>query len=138
MLGFPLAVLYKFIDDQGIYLAALITYYGFLSLFPLLLLLASALGFALRNDEELRQQILDSTLSQFPVIGEQLRDPQGLQGAHGHRHRRPHRHLRRTRRRPGAAARDEHRVGRAPEPATERVEGPPPQRAAAHAAASPS
>src|SRR3712207_8946604 len=33
--GFPLAVVYKFVDDQGTYLAALITYYGFLSLFPL-------------------------------------------------------------------------------------------------------
>jgi membrane protein len=79
--GFPLAVAYKFFDDQGVYLAALMTYYGFLSLFPLLLLLASLLGFALRNDEDLRQEILDSTLSQFPVIGEQLRDPSGLEGS---------------------------------------------------------
>ena len=78
--GFPLAVTYKFVDDQGIYLAALITYYGFLSLFPLLLLLASGLGFALRNDEHLLQQILDSAIGQFPVIGDQLNDPQGLQG----------------------------------------------------------
>jgi membrane protein len=36
--GVPVAVIYKFADDQGNYLAALITYYGFLSLFPLLLL----------------------------------------------------------------------------------------------------
>jgi YihY family inner membrane protein len=79
-LGFPLAVTYKFFDDQGIYLAALITYYGFLSLFPLLLLLASILGFALRDNDDLRRQILDSAISQFPVIGDQLRDPQGLQG----------------------------------------------------------
>jgi membrane protein len=80
VLGFPLAVLYKFVDDQGMYLAALITYYGFLSLFPLLLLLASVLGFVLRDNPELRAEILDSTISQFPVIGDQLRDPQGLQG----------------------------------------------------------
>ena len=46
--GFPLAVVYKFAEDQGPYLAALITYYGFLALFPLLLLLASILGFVLR------------------------------------------------------------------------------------------
>ena len=45
--GFPVAVIYKFFEDQGPYLAALITYYGFLSLFPLLLLLASVLGFVL-------------------------------------------------------------------------------------------
>ena len=69
--GFPLAILYKFHDDQGIYLAALIAFYGFLSLFPLLLLLTSMLGFALQNDPELQRRILDSTLSQFPVIGDQ-------------------------------------------------------------------
>jgi len=40
-------VLYKFVDDQGSYLAAQITYYGFLSLFPLLLLLTSVLGLKL-------------------------------------------------------------------------------------------
>src|ERR1700754_4388080 len=81
VVGFPLAVAYKFADDQGVYLAALMTYYGFLSLFPMLLLLASVLGYALRNDEQLRQQILDSTLSQFPVIGDQLRQPSGLEGS---------------------------------------------------------
>src|SRR5688572_866437 len=43
--GYPIAVIYKFFDDQGTYLAALITFYGFLSLFPLLLLLSSILGF---------------------------------------------------------------------------------------------
>jgi membrane protein len=82
-LGFPLAVVYKFSEDQGPYLAALITYYGFLSLFPLLLLLASVLGFVLQNDPELQRQILDSTLSQFPVIGEQLGEPSGLRGSVG-------------------------------------------------------
>ena len=49
-LGFPIAVVYKFADDQGPYLAALITYYGFLSLFPLLLLLVTILGFVLQGD----------------------------------------------------------------------------------------
>ena len=42
--GFPVAVVYKFTDDQGAFLAALITYYGFLSLFPLLLLATWILG----------------------------------------------------------------------------------------------
>ena len=81
--SFPLAVVYKYGEDQGPYLAALITYYGFLSMFPLLLLLASILGFVLQGRPELQQQILDSTLSQFPVIGEQLDQPQGLQGSVG-------------------------------------------------------
>jgi membrane protein len=78
--GFPVAVIYKFFEDQGAYLAALITFYGFLSLFPLLLLLSSLLGFVLENNSDLEQRILDSTLSQFPIIGDQLSDPQGLQG----------------------------------------------------------
>ena len=79
--GFPIAVVYKFAEDQGPYLAALITYYGFLALFPLLLLLASVLGFVLQGDPDLQHRILDSTLSQFPVIGDQLGDPQGLRGS---------------------------------------------------------
>jgi membrane protein len=72
--GFPLAVLYKFFDDQGSYLTALVTYYGFLSLFPLLLLLVTILGFALHGDPHLQARLLDSALSQFPVIGTQLRE----------------------------------------------------------------
>lgn len=83
VVGFPLGVIYKFTEDQGPYLAALITYYGFLSLFPLLLLLTSVLGFVLDGRPELQRQILDSTLSQFPVIGDELSDPQGLQGSVG-------------------------------------------------------
>ncbi|MFD8706547.1 YihY/virulence factor BrkB family protein [Kitasatospora sp. NPDC059648] len=70
--GLVLAVVYKFIDDQGTYLAALITYYGFLSVFPLLLLLVTALGFALHGDTQLQQQILHSALGRFPVIGDQI------------------------------------------------------------------
>ena len=48
--GFPIAVLYKYFDDDGPYLAALITYYGFLSLFPLLLLGSTILGFILAGN----------------------------------------------------------------------------------------
>lgn len=79
--GFPLAVFYKFFDDQGNYLAALITYYAFWSLFPMLLLASSILGFVLQGDGELQQQILDSTLSRFPVIGDEIGTPAGLQGS---------------------------------------------------------
>jgi YihY family inner membrane protein len=72
--GFPLAVLYKYADDQGGYLAALITYYGFLSLFPLLLLLVTILGFALHSDPALQAKLLNSALAQFPLFGSQLRE----------------------------------------------------------------
>jgi YihY family inner membrane protein len=70
--GFPLAVVYKYIDDQGYYLSALLAYYGLVSLFPLLLLLVTVLGFALQNDAGLRQQVLHSALVDFPVLGQQI------------------------------------------------------------------
>jgi YihY family inner membrane protein len=76
----PVAVVYKFADDQGNYLAALITYYGFLSLFPLLLLSATILSFVLHGNPDLQQKVLDSALGQFPIVGTQLADPQGLSG----------------------------------------------------------
>lgn len=76
----PIAVAYKFFDDQGSYLAALVAYYGLLSLFPLLLLLSSLLGFALQGNPHLQLEILSSTVSQFPVIGPQLRST-GLRGS---------------------------------------------------------
>jgi YihY family inner membrane protein len=71
-LGFALGVLYKFGDDQGPYLTALITYYGFLSLFPLLLLLVTILGFVLQHDAGLQAEVVGSTLAQLPIIGSQL------------------------------------------------------------------
>jgi membrane protein len=76
-LGFPIAVAKKFGDDRAGNLAALIAYYGFFSIFPLLLVLTSLLGFVLRGNPELREAIVDSTLAQFPVIGEQIRENVG-------------------------------------------------------------
>jgi len=70
--GLPVAVLYKFADDQGTYLAAQITYYGFVAVFPLLLLLATILGYALHGNPHLQRHVLDSALAQFPVIGGQI------------------------------------------------------------------
>ena len=79
--GFPLAVAYKFFDDQGGYLAALITYYGFISLVPLLLVFTSVLGLVLEDNPELQERIVDSALSQIPVIGDQLGQPGQLSGS---------------------------------------------------------
>ncbi len=78
--GAVIAVIYKYLDDQGGYLSALITYYGFVSLFPLLLLLTTGLGVILAGRPDLQDQVLHSTLSQFPVIGSQLHQPEGLSG----------------------------------------------------------
>src|SRR3712207_2104972 len=78
--GFVIAVVYKYVDDQGGYLAALITYYAFVSLFPLLLLMTTALGVLLAGHPDWQQQVLASTMSQFPVIGSQLQRPEQLSG----------------------------------------------------------
>jgi YihY family inner membrane protein len=51
------------------------------SLFPLLLLLVTVLGFALQDSPGLQQQVLDSALAQFPVIGDQIGT--NIQSFHG-------------------------------------------------------
>jgi membrane protein len=80
-LAFPFAVLRKFGDDQAGSLAALIAYYGFFSLFPLLLVLVTLLGVVLRGHSGLRQRILESALVNFPVVGADLqRNAHALSG----------------------------------------------------------
>ncbi len=73
-LAFVVGVLKKFDDDQGIQLGALIAYYGFFSLFPLLLVFVTILGFVLQGDAGAQGSVLHSTLSQFPIIGTQLQN----------------------------------------------------------------
>lgn len=79
-LGIPIAVVYKYLDDQGAYLAALITYYGLISIFPLLWLLSSILGFVLQSNPEWQARIIDSAVAQVPVIGQQIQGKQ-LEGS---------------------------------------------------------
>jgi membrane protein len=68
------AVVRKFADDRASTLAALIAYYAFFSVFPLLLVLVSLLGFVLEDDPSLVDDVLDSAFGRIPVIGAQLRD----------------------------------------------------------------
>ncbi len=83
-LSFPAAVIKKFSDDQAGQLAALIAYYGFVSLFPLLLVLVTLLGFVLEGSPNTQASVLHSTLSQFPIIGDQLqRNIHSLKGSPG-------------------------------------------------------
>ena len=72
VLGFPFGVLKKYGDDQGGKKAALLAHYGFLSLFPLLLVFLTLLGYALANDPELQQAVIDTLARQFPVLGSQI------------------------------------------------------------------
>ena len=73
-LGLPLAVVRKYGDDRGGFLAALIAYYGFLSIFPLMLVLVTVLGMVLSGNPSLQKSIENSALQQFPVIGPQLQE----------------------------------------------------------------
>src|SRR6266487_6396220 len=73
VIAFPWAVVQKFGNDQAGSKATLMAYYGLFALFPLLLLLATVLGFALSGNAALRDQLIDSALGNFPVIGDQLR-----------------------------------------------------------------
>lgn len=81
VLGFPYAVLKKYLDDGGGRYAALITYYGFLSVFPILLVAASVVSTALVNRPDLRedmvaalvppalQETVNTALAAMPVSG---------------------------------------------------------------------
>jgi len=71
--AFVVGVIKKYGDDHGSSLAALVAYYAFLSVFPLLLVFVTVLGFVLSDDASLRRDLIDSALADFPVIGTQLR-----------------------------------------------------------------
>ncbi|HEX5951143.1 MAG TPA: YihY/virulence factor BrkB family protein, partial [Actinomycetota bacterium] len=71
-LAVPVAVVRKSGDDRAGHWAALVAYYGFFSLFPLLLVFVTILGFVIQDEPDLRRQILRSALAQFPIIGTQI------------------------------------------------------------------
>ena len=71
-LAIPVAVIKKFGDDQGGSLAALVAYYAFFSLFPLLLVFLTILGFVLQGDQTAQESIRTSVLSQFPIVGTKI------------------------------------------------------------------
>jgi YihY family inner membrane protein len=67
-------VIKKFGDDRASQLAALIAYYGFFSLFPLLLVFSTVVAIVVDDDPDLRRRLLDSALRQFPVVGVRIRE----------------------------------------------------------------
>lgn len=66
--SFPWAVIRKASDDQGGTLAALIAYYGFLGVFPLLLIFAAVLGFVFAGHPDIQQNVLKSVDKSFPAM----------------------------------------------------------------------
>jgi YihY family inner membrane protein len=72
-LALPLGIVKKFGEDEGGSMVSLIAYRAFFSLFPLLLLMVTILGYVLAGNDQLREEVVDGTLSQFPIIGNQLK-----------------------------------------------------------------
>jgi len=72
--GFPYAVLKKYGDDEAGHQAALITYYGFLSLFPLLIVATSVVDLIAQHDVQLRAKLVADINSYFPIVGNQLQN----------------------------------------------------------------
>lgn len=80
----PLAVVHsvlkKYGEDRGGQLAMLLAYRGFFSVFPLLLAFVAAVGLVLSGNEQLRDDLIDSTLSTIPVIGAEIERGAGSLG----------------------------------------------------------
>ena len=70
--AFAYGVVKKFNEDRGGSLAGLIAYYSFVSVFPLLLVFTTILGFVLENDQDLRERLLDTALAQIPAVGDDI------------------------------------------------------------------
>jgi membrane protein len=64
----PMAVIKKFGDDQAGNLAALVAYYAFFSIFPLLLVFTTILGFVLQGNSKLYNDVQTSVLGHFPGL----------------------------------------------------------------------
>jgi membrane protein len=73
-LGFPYAVVKKYGEDNAGYQSAIITYYGLLSLFPLLIVFTTVSQLLLKSDARLRSKVSAGIARYFPIIGNQLQD----------------------------------------------------------------
>lgn len=62
--------------------AALISHYGFLSLFPLYLAFTTIIGLVLDSRPELAEDIIDTALARIPIVGPQIASqPEALSGS---------------------------------------------------------
>jgi YihY family inner membrane protein len=70
----PSAVYRKYADDQGGRLTGQISHAAFLAVFPMVLVLLTLVGVFLAGHKGLQEDIINSALSQFPVLGSDLRN----------------------------------------------------------------
>lgn len=71
-LAFPYAVLKKYGEDKAGHQAALLTYFGFLSLFPLLIVFTGVTQLVLESNPELQARVSQTVTEYLPLVGEQL------------------------------------------------------------------
>jgi membrane protein len=81
VLAFPIAVWKKFGDDSAGSLAALIAYYAFASIFPLLLVLVTVASLVLQHHPALLHTVRTDAARDFPGFGQQLIPRHGLHEA---------------------------------------------------------
>jgi YihY family inner membrane protein len=79
-IAIPMAVIRKFGDDSAGNLAALVAYYAFFSLFPLLLVFVTVLGYVLQNHPDTLHSIENSVRANFPAVNRLL----DFTSLHGH------------------------------------------------------
>lgn len=70
--AFTFGVIKKYGDDNAGQLAASLTHTGFVTLFPLLLVLTTILGLVAAGDPALRHTVSNAVAGQFPLIGKQI------------------------------------------------------------------
>jgi len=70
-------VVRKFNDDGAGRLAVVVAYYGFFSIFPLLLVFVTISSWFIADRPDVQERLLDSAVAQFPIIGDSIRDSIG-------------------------------------------------------------
>ncbi|GBE65474.1 hypothetical protein MFM001_19360 [Mycobacterium sp. MFM001] len=78
VVGFPIAVVKKFSDDQAGYHVSLLAYYSFVAAFPLLLALTAIAGVVLRSHPKLQERLVNSAFAEFPIVGGQIHQQLGV------------------------------------------------------------
>ena len=72
--GFPFGVYKRYGEDHGGWLGAIITYYGFFALTPLLLVFVTVMTIVFDDNPTLLNRILDAVWSQLPFVGEDMKE----------------------------------------------------------------
>lgn len=83
VIGFPIAVIKKFGDDEAGNLVSLLAYNSFLATFPLLLVFTAILGVVLRGHPGLHQKLVNSAFAEFPIVGGQIHAQLGVEAFSG-------------------------------------------------------